>query len=122
MKRVTFFAAAFVVTCLAVIPVFAAEATFDRTLKVSGKVDLTVSTGAGNIRINHGADGQIHVTGRVRSGFGGSDEQVRQIADNPPIEQTGNIVRIGVRASAFGARTCTTSASIMKSRRPLIAS
>ena len=97
MKRVTFFAAAFVVTCLAVIPVFAAEATFDRTLKVNGKVDLTVSTGAGNIRINHGADGQIHISGRVRSGFGGSDEQVRQIADNPPIEQTGNIVRIGVR-------------------------
>jgi DUF4097 and DUF4098 domain-containing protein YvlB len=97
MKRVTFFTAAFVATCLAVIPVFAAEANFDRTLKVNGKADLSVSTGAGSIRITHGADGQIHVSGRVRSSFGGSDEQVRQLADNPPIEQTGNIVRIGVR-------------------------
>jgi hypothetical protein len=97
MKRVTLFTAAFVVTCLAVIPVFAAEATFDRTLKVNGKVDLTVSTGTGGVHITHGADGQIHISGRVRSSFGASDEQVRQIANNPPIEQTGNIVRIGVR-------------------------
>ena len=97
MKRVTILTAALAVTCMAAIPVYAAEATFDRTLKVNGKVDLTVSTGSGSIRITHGADGQIHVTGRVRSSFGGSDEQVRQIADNPPIEQTGNIVRIGVR-------------------------
>ena len=83
-------------TCMAAVPLFAAEATFDRTLKVSGKVDLNVSTGSGSIHITHGADGQIHVFGRVRSTFGGSDEQVRQIAANPPIEQTGNIVRIGV--------------------------
>lgn len=89
--------AALILSCLVVIPVFAAEATFDRTLKVSGKADLTVSTGSGSIHITHGADGQIHVFGRVRSSFGASDEQVGQIAANPPIEQTGNIVRIGVR-------------------------
>jgi hypothetical protein len=97
MKKALFVAAASVVTCLATFPVFAAEATFDRTLKVNGKVDLSVSTGSGSIRITHGADGQIHVFGRVRSSFGASDEQVRQVADNPPIEQTGNIVRIGAR-------------------------
>ncbi len=97
MKRVLFAMAALVLSCLVVIPVFAAESTFDRTLKVNGKVDLTVSTGSGSIHITHGADGQIHVFGRVRSSFGASDEQVRQIAATPPIEQTGNIVRIGIR-------------------------
>jgi hypothetical protein len=97
MKRVLFIMVALLGTCLAVIPVLAAESTFDRTLKVSGKVDLTVSTGSGSIHITHGSDNQIHVYGRVRSSFGTSDEQVRQIAANPPIEQTGNIVRIGVR-------------------------
>src|SRR6185503_13765864 len=97
MKRVLYLTMAFILTGLTVVPMFAAEATFDRTLKVNGKVDLNVSTGSGSIRITHGSDGQIHVFGRVRSSFGASDEQVRQIANNPPIEQTGNIVRIGVR-------------------------
>jgi DUF4097 and DUF4098 domain-containing protein YvlB len=97
MKRILFVMVALLGTCLAVIPVLAAESTFERTLKVGGKVDLTVSTGSGSIHITHGPDNQIHVFGRVRSSFGASEEQVRQIAANPPIEQTGNIVRIGVR-------------------------
>lgn len=97
MKNTLLTAVALVATCVAAIPALAAESTFDRTIKVNGKVDLTVSTGSGSIHITHGADGQIHVFGRVRSSFGGSEEQVRQIAANPPIEQTGNIVRIGVR-------------------------
>ena len=41
-------------------------------------------------------DNQVHVFGRVKSSWGGSDEKVREIAANPPIEQTGNIVRIGI--------------------------
>lgn len=97
MKNTLLTAVALVATCVAAIPALAAESTFNRTLQVNGKVDLTVSTGSGSIHITHGADGQIHVFGRVRSSFGGSEEQVRQIAANPPIEQTGNIVRIGVR-------------------------
>ena len=47
--------------------------------------------------MTHGAGSQIHIFGRVKSSWGGSDEQVKQIAANPPIEQTGNIVRIGAR-------------------------
>jgi hypothetical protein len=97
MKRILLILAIISVTSIVAIPAFAAEATFDRTLKVSGKVDFTVSTGSGSIRLTHGTDNQIHVFGRVRSSFGASEEQVQQIANNPPIEQTGNIVRIGVR-------------------------
>lgn len=82
---------------LAALPVRAAEASFERTFKLSGRAELTVSTGSGNIHITHGADGQVHVIGRVRSSWGGNDDQVRQIAANPPVEQTGNIIRIGTR-------------------------
>ena len=60
-----------------------------------GRVELTVSTGSGNIHLTHGAGNQVHIFGQVKSGWGGSDERVREIAANPPIEQTGNIVRIG---------------------------
>ena len=87
--------AASVALALAALPAFAAEARFDRTLSVSGRVDLNVQTGSGNIHLTPGSGSQIVIHGRVKSSWGGSDEQVREIADHPPIEQTGNIVRIG---------------------------
>src|SRR5579859_1709453 len=80
---------------LAVPHVHATEATFERNLSVKGAAELAVSTGSGYIHLTHGASGQIHIFGRVHSNNSGNDEQVRQIAANPPIEQTGDIVRIG---------------------------
>ena len=74
----------------------AAEASFDRTLGVNGKVDLTVTTGSGSIHLTRGNFNSIHIVGRVRGGWGVSDDRVKQIAAAPPIKQTGNIVRIGL--------------------------
>jgi hypothetical protein len=63
---------------------------------VNGKVELTVSTGAGNIHITRGTGTQVHVFGRVKSNWGSdADGRVREVADHPPIEQTGNIITIG---------------------------
>ncbi len=87
--------AACALAALAVGPVWATEQTFERDLAVTGRVDLTVSTGSGSIHLTAGPAGHVHVFGRVRSNWGGSDEQVREIAAHPPLEQTGNIVRIG---------------------------
>jgi DUF4097 and DUF4098 domain-containing protein YvlB len=80
---------------LAAVPALATEATFDRTLSVNGRVELSVATGSGNIHLTRGAGNQVHIFGKVKSGWGGSEQRVREIAANPPIEQTGNIVRIG---------------------------
>ncbi|MDE3149129.1 MAG: DUF4097 family beta strand repeat protein [Acidobacteriota bacterium] len=80
---------------LAAVPVLAAEATFERTLTVSGTVDLNVSTGSGNIHLTRGSANRIHILGKVKSNWGGSEESVREVAAHPPIEQTGNIIRIG---------------------------
>jgi DUF4097 and DUF4098 domain-containing protein YvlB len=82
---------------LAAIPALATEATFERNLTVNGRVELSVSTGSGNIHLSRGTGNQIHIFGRVKSNWGGSEQRVREIAANPPIEQTGNIVRIGAR-------------------------
>lgn len=82
---------------LAAVPALASEATFDRTLSVNGRVELSIATGSGNIHLTRGADNQVHIFGKVRSTWGGNDAQVREIAAHPPIEQTGNIVRIGAR-------------------------
>jgi Putative adhesin len=80
---------------LAALPALAAEATFDRTLTVNGRVELTVGTGSGNIHLTQGSGTQIKIHGKVKSNWGGSEDRVQEIAKNPPIEQTGNIVRIG---------------------------
>ena len=80
---------------LAAVPALATEATFERTLTVTGHVELTVATGSGNIHITQGSGNQIHIFGRVKSNWGGSEAKVREIAANPPIEQTGSIIRVG---------------------------
>jgi Putative adhesin len=80
----------------AAIPALASEATFERNLTVNGRVELTVNTGSGYIHITRGAGNQVHVYGKVHSNWNSeNEERVREIAANPPIEQTGNIIRIG---------------------------
>jgi DUF4097 and DUF4098 domain-containing protein YvlB len=89
--------AATALLAMAAIPAMATEATFERNLTVSGKVELTVATGSGNIHVTRSSGNQVHIFGKVKSNWGVSDDRVREIAANPPIEQTGNIVRIGAR-------------------------
>jgi hypothetical protein len=68
---------------------------FDRTLSVSGEAQLSVSTGSGNIHLTRGSGSEIRIHGQVRVNRDGSEEQARQIAANPPIEQNGNVIRVG---------------------------
>lgn len=94
MKTKWFLAAA-AAAAFAALPVFASEATFDRTLLVNGRVELNVSTGSGNVHLTRGSSTEVKIHGRVKSNWGSSEERVREIAANPPIEQTGNIIRVG---------------------------
>ena len=88
--------ATFAALALAALPALASEATFERNLTVNGRVELSVSTGSGHIHLTHGSGNQVHISGRVKSNWNSDNEQrVRDIAANPPIEQTGNIIRIG---------------------------
>jgi len=73
----------------------AAEATFDRNLTFNGKLDLSVSTGAGSITFTRGSANQIHIHGIVKVNHDGDPARAQQIAANPPIEQQGNTIRIG---------------------------
>lgn len=79
--------------------VLAAEHSFDRTLNVNGPVTLHVSTGSGHIHVSPGSDSQVHIVGRVKannSWFGGSSEDaIQKVIAAPPIDQAGNIIRIG---------------------------
>jgi hypothetical protein len=75
-----------------------ADADFDRTLTVSGQADLYVSTGSGHIKVTAGSDNQIHIKAHVHAGWSASptaDGRITKIVENPPIQQSGNTVRIG---------------------------
>jgi DUF4097 and DUF4098 domain-containing protein YvlB len=76
-----------------------AAGAFDRTLTVSGPVDLNVRTGSGHIQIRTGPGDTVHVIGRLRanaSWFAERNEsRIRQIEAHPPIEQSSGTIRIG---------------------------
>ena len=82
---------------------YAAEGSFERTLKVTGTVDLDVTTGSGNISVHQGPAGAVHVVGHIKARDGWSrnaESPVRALEANPPIEQNGNTVRIGHSSDA----------------------
>jgi DUF4097 and DUF4098 domain-containing protein YvlB len=75
-----------------------AEGSFQRTLQVTGAVNLDLQTGSGNIEIRTGPSGEVQVRGTIKATewFGGSaEERVRRLENNPPILQSGNDLRIG---------------------------
>lgn len=78
--------------------------SFQRALSVSGQPDIEVGTGSGRIEVGPGRDGHIEIRGQIRASndWGGNrrnpltpEERVRRIEANPPIQQNGNVIRIG---------------------------
>lgn len=83
---------------LASIPAVAArEGTFHRTLDVTGPVVIDLATGAGNVRVRAGGDGKVDITGHIRAAgwFDGGQSRISRLEANPPIQQSGNSIRIG---------------------------
>lgn len=75
-----------------------ARGMFERTLTVDGAVDLSIRTGSGSIDIVTGTADRVQIVGRVSAGSrDGLDaaERVRRVETAPPIEQAGNVIRIG---------------------------
>jgi hypothetical protein len=72
---------------------------FDRTLAVTGAVDLDVQTGSGEITVRTGDSSKLEIHGRIHPNHGlfGADaeQRIREIEANPPIEQSGNTIRVG---------------------------
>jgi hypothetical protein len=82
----------------------ASEGSFQKTLKVTGPVNLDVETGSGSVEIRTGSSNEVSVSGHIRAHnnnwFGGSvsvspEEKIRRIEANPPIQQSGNDIRLG---------------------------
>jgi DUF4097 and DUF4098 domain-containing protein YvlB len=74
---------------------------FERTLQVSGPVDLEVTSGSGNITVRTGGSGTVSVSAKIHAsnswlfGSGDAEAKIRRIEQNPPVEQHGNTIHIG---------------------------
>lgn len=78
-------------------PASAADGTFEKTFTVSGAVDLDAHTHSGNITVRTGGANSVSVRGTInvrRRYSSDADSIVRQLQANPPLEQTGNTIRI----------------------------
>src|ERR1039458_2639786 len=73
------------------------EGHFDRTLQVSGPVNLDLTTGSGDVTIKAGGTDQVVIHARIQSNnwFSSAESAVHQVESNPPIQQSGNTIRIG---------------------------
>src|SRR5438270_519474 len=89
MRFALLISAFFIIICL---PALAAtHGEFDRTLKVSGSVNLQVETGSGSIDVRTGNSSEVHVVGHIRATewFGdNADEKIKRLESNPPMEQS----------------------------------
>ena len=77
----------------------AQDGEFERTLSVSGPVDLQVESRSGSIKITTGGSGSVHIRAEIRrnrgwSGRRASQAEVQAVIDNPPIVQDGNTIRV----------------------------
>ena len=74
------------------------QGTFERTLTVSGPVDLEVLTRSGDVTVRAGSSGSVFIRGKIYIGnhwlSGNRDADVHEIEQHPPIRQEGNSIHI----------------------------
>jgi DUF4097 and DUF4098 domain-containing protein YvlB len=76
--------------------------TFEENLTVADAITLDVKTGSGSIEISSGPGRDVTIVGKIkvqRSSFwrrvSNADEIIQQVIDNPPIEVSDGLVRVG---------------------------
>ena len=93
-----FLAVALVVLFTSTVFASSPQGTFDRTLQVSGPVDLEVLTHSGDVTVRAGSSGSVQIHGKIYVGNswfeGRRDSDVHGIEQNPPIRQDGNRIHI----------------------------
>lgn len=98
-RRVLDVCVVLVAVCLLALPSAASvQGSFERTLQVSGAVDLEVLTRSGDITVRSGPAGKVSIRGTIHVGdpwfMGSREAKVKEIEQNPPIRQSGNSIHI----------------------------
>jgi len=74
------------------------QGSFQRTLQVSGPVNMEVLTRSGDINVHTGAAGSVLISGKIHVSdhwlMGNRQSEVSEVEKNPPIRQNGNTINI----------------------------
>src|SRR6187397_2597388 len=110
-------AALFIVMALAW-PAAAQRVSFERTLDTPTAVTLDISTLGGRIELRTGSPGKVVVRGTatVRVAFNvpaNAPELARQIAANPPIERTGDVIWLRPPSEPAQRRAATVAYDVL---------
>jgi hypothetical protein len=83
--------------CLTSFTFASSDGQFEKDLAVTGTPDLEVSTGSGDIHVRSGSASTVHIVGHIHvSSWSSNDKsKVKQIEQNPPIQQMGSLIKIG---------------------------
>ena len=79
----------------------ASQGTFDRILKVKGRVTLHILNGYGSVHVSTGSASMVRVSGHVTdthpwgTKLAAQEDRIHQLAGNPPIQQSGNTIQVG---------------------------
>ncbi len=76
------------------------ERTFERTLNLAVPVNLDLATDSGGITVTAGPAGSVRIRGILSAQWrllrsSDVEDRIRQIEAHPPIEQTGDTIRVG---------------------------
>jgi len=88
---------ALIFACTATI-CYAAEPSFQRSLSANGTVALNMCDNSGSIHVTGVAGNKIDISGKIHSSSWhamGNGGDMKQLAANPPIHQTGNTIKVG---------------------------
>ena len=72
--------------------------TFDKTLTVTGPLNMDLQNGSGDVQISSGPAGEVRVRGDFEvyaAPWDSTSRTIEEIQNSPPIEQQGNFIRIG---------------------------
>ena len=77
-----------------------ADGSFDKTVSISGPVDLDVKTDSGGITVRQGSAGSVRIHAILKADHGwfasgDVEARIRELERHPPVEQNGNRVRVG---------------------------
>lgn len=78
--------------------------SFDKTVSVSGPAQLELRNGSGQVFVRAGGDGQVRIHGDFSvwgMGFESARREASDLSERPPVEQQGNIVRVGYEIERF---------------------
>lgn len=86
---------------------YAAEPEFQRSLAVNGNLTFSVCTTSGSIHVAGVAGSKVAISAKLHNSrwhTTGTSGDMKEIVANPPIHQTGNVIKVGDADTCGGAK------------------